>query len=102
LSQTSDRPGEKQLELFRHIVEHVERRGFQPSPEELAAHFGVTAQAIRGRVDELEQRGLVKKPERWERNLELMHVEFEARWKKPEKSERTEKKMGKNDVAARS
>lgn len=60
--QPSPEPSEKGLEVLRAIIEHVEQHGYQPIHTELAQQFGVTKNAIQGRLRELARRGLVDVP----------------------------------------
>ncbi len=72
-------PSDKQLEVLKYIIEHVEEHGYQPTQAEMAAKFGVTKSAIGSRIKELARRGLVEvRPGNKERAIVLPHVEFKA------------------------
>jgi SOS-response transcriptional repressor LexA len=72
-------PSEKQLELVRYIIQHVERWGYQPSQSEMAEHFGVTKSAIKGRLQEAAALGLIRLQPNKERAILLRHVRFTAK-----------------------
>lgn len=78
MREPSAEPSEKQLEVLQYIISHVERWGFQPSQAEIANHFGVTKNAILGRLHELEKRGVVQLNKGQERAVGLKFVRFTA------------------------
>lgn len=80
-------PSEKQLEVLLYIIAHIEVHGCQPSQAELATHFGISKNAVQGRLKELDRRGLIELPEGKERAIILKNIEFRARNVKEEKPE---------------
>lgn len=52
-------PTREQVELLEFIIQHVEEKGFQPSRQEMANHFGISVPAIQGRLEGLEARGFI-------------------------------------------
>lgn len=79
-------PSQKGLETLLFIIAHVEIHGFQPSQAEIALHFGVSRNAIQGRLRELARRDIISLPEgSRERAVVLHFVEFTARNTKNEK-----------------
>jgi SOS-response transcriptional repressor LexA len=56
-------PSEKQLEVLRYIISHVEKHGFQPTQAEMARAFGVTKNAIQNRLKDLARRGIIDMPD---------------------------------------
>jgi SOS-response transcriptional repressor LexA len=70
---------QKQLELYRFLVHHIEENGYQPSHTEMADAFGVTKRAILDRLRQLEAKGLIEPPEAGrERAIRLKYVRFQA------------------------
>jgi SOS-response transcriptional repressor LexA len=68
-------PSEKQLEVVHYLVEYLQQHGYQPSQQEMADRFGVSRNAIRQRLVQLESRGIIKMPKReFERAVQLRNV----------------------------
>lgn len=80
MARTPDEyPSEKQLELLRFIIRHVEEHGFQPSQSEMCQEFGITKNAVTERLKNLERHGVIGLPEgNRERAVRLKHVKFRA------------------------
>jgi SOS-response transcriptional repressor LexA len=77
----STQPSEKQMELLDYLIRHIEEHGFQPSYSEMAEHFGVTKNAIQGRLRGLARKGIIELPRRAkvrERAVVLKQVRFKA------------------------
>jgi len=71
-------PSEKQLEMLRCIVSFVEVNGYQPSQQEIAAHFGLSKNVIQMRLKELARRGVIEMPAGRERAVILKWVRYRA------------------------
>jgi SOS-response transcriptional repressor LexA len=70
-------PSEKQKEILEFIVLTVSQKGFQPSQQEMADHFGITKNAVAQRLDELAKRGLIEMVgKNRERAISLKGVKF--------------------------
>lgn len=74
----SDEPTTAQLAVLRYIVSHVEEKGYQPSQQEMATHFGITKPSLVSRLKELERRGLTEMFPNRERGIRLVYVRFRA------------------------
>lgn len=70
---------EKQAEVWKYLVDHVERHGFQPSNREMAEHFGIFPKALSDRLDQLASKGYIQFAGKWQdRCLKLNYVRFHA------------------------
>ncbi len=84
-------PSDKQLELYKFLISYIEEHGYQPSQGEMAAHFGVSKNAVGQRLRELARRGLLVLPygeKARERSIVLKHIRFKAQWVPPEGEKR--------------
>lgn len=79
MSHTPDpNPSDKQLEVYHYLIAHVSVHGFQPSLEEIGKVFGVTRNAIHGRMKELQRRGYIELPDgNRERSVIFLNIQFE-------------------------
>jgi len=78
-TESDPNPSEKQLEVLRYIIAHIETHGFQPSQSEVAQAIGVTKNAIQGRLKELARRGIIDLPAgNRERAIVLKYIQFRA------------------------
>ncbi|MBY0525563.1 MAG: hypothetical protein K2R98_19315 [Gemmataceae bacterium] len=77
-------PSDKQMEVFRFLIAHIQEHGYQPSIAEMAMHFGVTKRAILDRLQQMESKGFLKTGRRKDRAIELSYVKFQAIMCKPE------------------
>lgn len=68
---------EKQLDVYHYIIAHVSVHGFQPNMEEMGKVFGVSRNAIHGRLKELERRGFIELPNNRERSIVLLNIQFQ-------------------------
>ncbi len=87
---TSPQPSEPQLDVLRYVICFVEEHGYQPTQAEMAAHFGVTKNAIQSRIKELARRGFVQLAEgekTRERALKLNYVKYRAIYDPPKEEE---------------
>lgn len=69
-------PSPQMLEVYLYIIKYVEDNGFQPIRTEIAAHFGITVNAINSRLDGLVERGFIEMGA--ERSIRLLGVKFKA------------------------
>ena len=73
-------PTEKQAEIYRLILNHVEVFGFQPSYSELGLVLGISKKAVVDRLKQLEKKGLITLARgKRERAIVFHHVRFTAR-----------------------
>lgn len=49
----------EQYELLEYIVRYTEANGYQPSQQEMGAHFKITQTAVRSRLESLAMRGFL-------------------------------------------
>jgi SOS-response transcriptional repressor LexA len=68
---------DKQLEVFQHIIKHIQDHGYQPSVAEMAIHFEVTKRAILDRLKLLQEKGFIRQTGK-DRAIDLPHVRFQA------------------------
>src|SRR5688572_28958627 len=66
---------QNQQALYDFILEHVERAGYQPSVREMADHFDVAINAVKGRLQFLACKGLIRFTGKY-RGLELRGLRF--------------------------
>lgn len=70
---------ERQIEVWRYIVHHVEEYGYQPTQVEIGHACGVTKRAIFFHLKKLEQAGYLTMTGE-ERAIKLHWVKFAARF----------------------
>jgi SOS-response transcriptional repressor LexA len=67
------------MEVLDFIVRWVEDRGYQPSQAEMAAAFGITKNAVGGRLQGLADRGIIGPLEGdRERAIRLRFIKFRS------------------------
>jgi repressor LexA len=70
----------RQKEILDYLGEHISERGFAPTIEEIAAHFGLSSLAtVHKHLTNLQQKGLVKRAWNRSRALELVPSDVTVR-----------------------
>ncbi|MCY1360375.1 LexA repressor [compost metagenome] len=62
-------PSPMQAETLQHIRSFIEEKGYSPTVDELAGLAGVHCNAVQGRIDALEHKGLITRAKRISRSI---------------------------------
>ncbi|MOA63400.1 LexA repressor [compost metagenome] len=65
----SKAPSPMQAETLQHIRQFIDEKGYSPTVAELAELAGGHCNAVQGRIDALEHKGLIKRTARISRSI---------------------------------